>query len=99
MPIFSPGLGLGITLCEAKRVPDEMIYAAARALADQVQPEEFAKGSIYPALSRIQEVSAFIAAKVMEVAFDKGLAGIERPADLYEYARQEMYWPEYESYV
>ena len=76
-----------------------MFLAAARALADLVTEEDLAQGSLYPALSRVREVSASIAAAVAEVAFDEGLAGIERPADLPAFMRAQMYEPEYASAV
>jgi malate dehydrogenase (oxaloacetate-decarboxylating)(NADP+) len=44
-------------------------------------------------------VSANIATAVAEVAFRSGLAEIEKPADLLEYVRSQMYEPTYASYV
>ncbi len=58
-----------------------------------------AQGSLYPALSRVREVSARIAAAVAEVAFRENLAGIDRPADLHELMQQQMYDGHYVSYV
>jgi malate dehydrogenase (oxaloacetate-decarboxylating)(NADP+) len=90
-----PGVGLGIAACQARRVTDEMFLAAAGALARQVSDEDLASGCIYPRLTRIREVSAAIAVAVAEVAFARGLAGIEPPADLEAIIRAQMYDPRY----
>jgi malate dehydrogenase (oxaloacetate-decarboxylating)(NADP+) len=47
----------------------------------------------------VREVSAHIATAVAEVAFARGLAGVDRPADVQAYVRSQMYDPSYKSYV
>ena len=93
-----PGVGLGVVAVRASRVTDEMFMEAARALATHVSEDDLAQGSLYPPLNRVREVSAHIAAAVAEVAFRRGLAEIERPADLLELMRSQMYEPRYVSY-
>ena len=61
-----PGLGLGVISGKARRIPDEMFLAAARALAGEVTDEDFDTGRIYPPLKRIREVSIRIAVAVAE---------------------------------
>jgi malate dehydrogenase (oxaloacetate-decarboxylating)(NADP+) len=90
-----PGVGLGAIAVKARRVTDAMFMAAARTLAEQVGAEDLAQGSLYPPLAQVLEVSARIAAAVASVAFDDGLAGIERPADLLAHVREQMYDPRY----
>jgi malate dehydrogenase (oxaloacetate-decarboxylating)(NADP+) len=94
-----PGIGLGVVCTEAARVTDEMFYAAAKALADQVSGDDLKLGRVYPSLTRIREVSALIAVAVAEVAYEQGLARTPRPRDLYMYVKSQMYVPEYESYL
>jgi malate dehydrogenase (oxaloacetate-decarboxylating)(NADP+) len=94
-----PGVGLGTIVCDAKLIVDEMFYAAAKTLADHVSDEDLALGRIYPALTKIREVSALIAAAVAEVGYKDGLARKKRPADLLAYVKSLMYNPTYESYV
>jgi len=94
-----PGVGLGVVTVRSSRVTDTMFMAAARTLAASVSDEDLAQGSLYPALSRVREVSARIAAAVAEVAFRENLAGIDRPADLHELMQQQMYDGHYVSYV
>jgi malate dehydrogenase (oxaloacetate-decarboxylating)(NADP+) len=94
-----PGVGLGIVVSGATRVPDEMFFASARVLADLVSEEDLAQGRIYPSLANIREVSAHIAAKTAEVAYDRGLNTLPRPDDILAYVKEQMYEPVYQSYV
>jgi malate dehydrogenase (oxaloacetate-decarboxylating)(NADP+) len=91
-----PGIGLGAIASRAKRITDEMFLATARKLADLVTEDDLASGRIYPSLSRIQEVSAEIAAAVCEVAFARGLSDKPRPQDLLGYVKGQMYRPFYD---
>jgi malate dehydrogenase (oxaloacetate-decarboxylating)(NADP+) len=90
-----PGIGLGAIACGARLVTDEMFMAAAHALADLVSEADVAQGSLYPALPRIREVSAHIAAAVAEVASKRGLATGQAPNDLTAYIQSQMYDPNY----
>ena len=90
-----PGVGLGVIASGARRVTDEMFMAAARTLAALVTEEDLAQGSLYPALPRIREVSAGIAAAVAEVAYRRELAAMTPPADVLGYVESRMYNPRY----
>lgn len=94
-----PGVGLGLIAAQARRASDAMFLAAARALADQVTAKDLAQGSLYPALSRVREVSAHIAAAVVKVAVAEGVAGVKRRVRLLEFVRAQMYDPHYRSFV
>jgi len=94
-----PGVGLGLIASRARRATSEMFLAAAQSLADQVPQSDLDQGSLYPALARVRDVSAQIAAAVAEVAFERGLAGVPRPPDVHEFVRAQMYDPHYRSYV
>jgi malate dehydrogenase (oxaloacetate-decarboxylating)(NADP+) len=94
-----PGVGLGVVSARATRVTDEMFMAAARTLASCVKDEDLAQGSLYPPLNGVREVSARIATAVAEIAYRDDLATLERPDDLSEYIRGQMYDPRYVSYV
>lgn len=94
-----PGVGLGVIASGARRVTDEMFMRAARALAGLVTAEDLAQGSLYPALPRIREVSAHIAAEVARVAWDRGLATGTPPADFLRFVREQMYEPRYGAYA
>ena len=94
-----PGIGLGVVATEAKHVTDRMFSQAARALAEQVLESDLEMGRIYPALSRIREVSAHIGVAVAEEVFKENLSGIERPADMLEHIKACQWQPEYVSYL
>ncbi len=94
-----PGVGLGAIVSKTRRITNEMFMAAARTLAGLVDEADLAQGSLYPALSRIREVSAAIAAAVAESAYTDGLAGKPQPADVLADVRSQMYDPHYASYV
>jgi malate dehydrogenase (oxaloacetate-decarboxylating)(NADP+) len=94
-----PGVGLGVVSVRSTRVTDEMFMAAARTLAQHTSDADLAQGSLYPPLNRVREVSAHIAAAVAEVAYRDGLATLQRPDDLVEFMRAQMYDPSYVSYV
>ena len=90
-----PGVGLGVIASGARRVTDEMFMVAARTLAGLVTKQDLEQGSLYPALPRIREVSAHIAAAVAQVAYERGLASGEAPADVLAYVKSQMYDPRY----
>jgi len=94
-----PGVGLGVVSVRSTRVTDEMFMAAARTLAQHTSDADLAQGSLYPPLNRVREVSAHIAAAVAEVAYRDGLATLQRPDDLVDFMRAQMYDPSYVSYV
>jgi malate dehydrogenase (oxaloacetate-decarboxylating) len=93
--LIFPGLGLGVSVVQATRVSDEMIYAAADALAGLVN--EYRPGaSLLPSMSDLRLVAATVAKAVAETAERQGLA--RRPmtnpiSDIY----QRMWKPEYPS--
>nr|GEY58746.1 NADP-dependent malic enzyme-like isoform X2 [Tanacetum cinerariifolium] len=94
-----PGFGLGLIMCGATRVHDDLLLAASEGLAAQVQEEDFAKGRLYPPYSCIRKISANIAATVADKAYELGLASLlPRPADLVQFAESCMYDPTYPNY-
>jgi malate dehydrogenase (oxaloacetate-decarboxylating)(NADP+) len=94
-----PGVGLGVTAVESSLVTEEMFFAAAKALSEQVTDADLAQGRVYPPLANIRGVSAVIASAVAEVAYARGLARRERPADLAGHILSQMYQPVYRSYA
>ena len=90
-----PGVGLGAIASGTRLVTDEMFMEAAHALAHLVSEADIKQGSLYPALARIREVSAHIAAAVAYVAYKRGLATNQAPKDLIAYIRMQMYDPHY----
>jgi malate dehydrogenase (oxaloacetate-decarboxylating)(NADP+) len=94
-----PGVGLGAIATGTRLVTDEMFMSAAKALANLVPRSDLDQGSLYPALSRIREVSAHIGAAVAQNAYEHGLAAGPAPKDLLAYVQSHMYDPGYCDYV
>ena len=90
-----PALGRAATFVKAKTMPTGMFLAAARKLAELVSEDDLKRGSLYPSLNDIRPISEAIAVAVAEYAFEKGLAGIEKPQDLHAAIKASMYTPGY----
>ncbi|RMH22324.1 MAG: NAD-dependent malic enzyme [Gammaproteobacteria bacterium] len=90
-----PGVGLGVLACNASHVTDEMFLDAARTLASCVREEDLQRGSVYPSLSQIRDVSLEIAMAVVKRAHAQGLAQEPMPENLRETIATMMYDPTY----
>jgi len=94
-----PGVGLGALVSEASQVSDAMFLKAAQTLASLVSEEDLAMGRVYPALSKVREVSIHIATAVAEEAYRSGLARRARPDDIEADIRARVFNPNYYDYV
>ncbi len=94
-----PGVGFGALATGARQVTERMFLRAAYTLAAMVTPEDLALGRVYPALTKIRDVSLRIAAAVAEEAYGAGLATTPKPSDLMESLRERMFVPVYREYV
>jgi malate dehydrogenase (oxaloacetate-decarboxylating)(NADP+) len=90
-----PAVALAVYATQAKRVPDELFIAAAHGVADQVTAAELNSGLLYPPQSNILTTEMQAAVRVAEAIFQRGLARVERPADMAEFIASHMYKPEY----
>jgi len=89
-----PGLGFGSQVIQAKAVSEQMIHAAAKAVASSITKAEIAEGRIYPKLDRIRAISEFVAVEVAKMAIEQDLAQI-KPDSVEEYIHNLLYSPEY----
>jgi malate dehydrogenase (oxaloacetate-decarboxylating)(NADP+) len=94
-----PGVGLGAIASEASIITDDMFYVAATALAGEVSERDLALGRVYPSLTRIRDVSAHIATAVATLAYESGIAGKARPADVMADVQAHMFEPRYPRYA
>jgi malate dehydrogenase (oxaloacetate-decarboxylating)(NADP+) len=90
-----PGLGLGALQAGATRITNEMLIAAAKALAQAVSPARIQQGCLYPPLRDIREVSLQIAVAVADTAMQQGLLRQPLPADFRAKVAAAMYDPRY----
>jgi malate dehydrogenase (oxaloacetate-decarboxylating)(NADP+) len=94
-----PAMGMAIYATQAKRVTDEMFVLAARAVADQVTKQQLEEGMLYPPQANLLEVELTTAAKIAELIFARGLARVDKPADVNAFIRKHAYEPKYPSFV
>lgn len=94
-----PGVGLGVIASGANRVDNAMFSVAARELARLVTSADLELGRVYPALTRIREVSLAIGVAVAEYAYARGVARGPRPVDLAGQVRACMFQPDYIPYL
>jgi malic enzyme len=95
--LIFPGVGLGTLLGGIHEITDEMLTAAAFTLAGKVSEQELSSGMLFPAVTRLREVSAAVAAAVIAVA--GGANPTEPPSqDLVDEVRRLMWEPRYEEY-
>jgi malate dehydrogenase (oxaloacetate-decarboxylating) len=88
-----PGLGLGVTVARASRITDNMIAAAADAVArlsDATRPG----AALLPPVRDLRSVSAAVAIAVARSAVEEGLAqvAVDNPI---QQVHQAMWRPEY----
>jgi malate dehydrogenase (oxaloacetate-decarboxylating)(NADP+) len=94
-----PGVGLGAIASGTRLITDEMFMSAAKTLANLVPQSDLDQGSLYPALPRIREVSAHIAAAVAQIAYQQALAAGPTPNNLLAHVESHMYDPRYCDYL
>jgi malate dehydrogenase (oxaloacetate-decarboxylating) len=90
-----PGVGLGVTVCRARRVTDGMFLDAAKALAQMVTQEDLDETAVYPNLTRIRECSHAVACATVRRAVQQDYADEEILDGLEETIRSAMWAPEY----
>jgi len=94
-----PGVGLGLIGAGVRSVGDDIFLVAAQELASLVTPADLEQGRVYPPLSDIRKVSTAIAVKVLNYAYEKGIATtLPRPADSLSFIKSLQYTTEYDSF-
>jgi malate dehydrogenase (oxaloacetate-decarboxylating) len=93
-----PGVGLGVRAVMAKRVTDEMMMAAAHALAASVDARDLGD-SLLPPLADIRTVSRRIAIAVATTAIEQGHADPRSPEQIADAVDDTMWQPEYQTFT
>nr|WP_042179972.1 NAD-dependent malic enzyme [Kibdelosporangium sp. MJ126-NF4]CEL14132.1 NAD-dependent malic enzyme [Kibdelosporangium sp. MJ126-NF4]CTQ88499.1 NAD-dependent malic enzyme (EC 1.1.1.38) [Kibdelosporangium sp. MJ126-NF4] len=91
--LLYPGLGLGVVVSRARHVTDDMLTAAAQAIADMVDTHGPGAG-LLPRVDNLREMSARVAEAVVRTAIATGEAANE-PADVVQAVHDAMWQPEY----
>lgn len=90
-----PGIGLGVLAVRARRITDEMLMAAARALSECSPAMTDPDGSLLPPLSDLRQVSRRIALAIAAEAVRQGLTGPVSPDELESLIDAKMWEPRY----
>jgi malate dehydrogenase (oxaloacetate-decarboxylating) len=92
--LIFPGLGLGAIAAGASRITDGMIRAAARAIAQLVDPST-PGASLLPSVNRLRETSHAVAVAVAQAARLEGIATTALGGDVNGQVRRLMWRPAY----
>jgi malate dehydrogenase (oxaloacetate-decarboxylating) len=93
-----PGLALGILVSHARRVTDNMIMAATKALALLSPAREDSSKPLLPPVSDSRRVGLYVAEAVARQAMADGVAQIENPETLQAQLRAYVWEPVYLPY-
>jgi len=92
-----PGIALGVIAARIHHISEECFIVAAQTVADNVTEDDLKTGSLYPPLQKIKECSVQIATKLLQYAYDKGVATLyPEPKDKRAYVESHMYNFNYE---
>lgn len=93
-----PGIGLGVIASGARRVTENMLMAAANALADCSPKLQNPEADLLPDLSQIQQISKIIALKVAQAAMHDQIAPKMSLIELEQKIEDNFWKPEYRTY-
>lgn len=93
-----PGIGLGATAVKAKKVTDDMLWAATEALSKCSPVNQDKMAPLLPKLSEARMASEHVGLAVAEQARKEGLARISDDVDLRTLIKQSMWQPMYYPY-
>ncbi len=94
-----PGIGLGTLVAGADWISDDAFSAAAEALAGAVTDEELDSGLLYPAISRLREVTRAVAEAVVHQTAAEGHGSLSRRRSEAERVAASMWSPDYPELV
>ena len=93
-----PGIGAGAWLARAETISDGMLLGCAQAIHAALTEEDLAEGLVLPGSARLRNVAVDVAAEVMQVAANEGLATREVPADPHAFVADWQYRAQYQAY-
>lgn len=93
-----PGLGLGLIATKAKRMTDETLWAACKALTEFSPVKKNPTAPLLPSLDQAREVAKHMAVAVAKQVIKEGNALIEPEGDLEAHIEELMWEPKYLSY-
>uniref|UniRef100_A0A671RRP5 Malic enzyme n=1 Tax=Sinocyclocheilus anshuiensis TaxID=1608454 RepID=A0A671RRP5_9TELE len=95
-----PGVGLGVTACAMRHIPEDIFLVTAEAIAELVTEKNLAEGRLYPPLNSIREVSIKLAVKIAEYAYKSKMATLHpEPHDKEAFVRSLICSTDYEEFA
>ena len=82
---------MGVIASRATRIPDDMFLLAANVLSGLVSDKMLERGTVYPPLREIRNVSFEIATRIAAEAYRLGIATQIEPKDLKDLIRRNQY--------
>mmetsp|Transcript_24803 Transcript_24803/g.35730 ORF Transcript_24803/g.35730 Transcript_24803/m.35730 type:complete len:117 (+) Transcript_24803:146-496(+) len=98
---FCAGMGLAVSTCGLRRVTDEMFHASAVKIASLMSDKDVSKGILFPPLAQLRDVSAHVAAAIVEEAMKQNLVRDPPPPDeeIVDFMVTSMWIPYYDVLV
>ncbi|XP_028655935.2 NADP-dependent malic enzyme, mitochondrial-like [Erpetoichthys calabaricus] len=95
-----PGVALGVIACGVRHISDDIFLTTAEILAAEVTEQHLAEGRLYPPLHTIRDISLKIAVKIVDYAYNRGIASwYPEPKDKEAFIRSLVYSPDYDSFT
>ena len=91
-----PALALAVYVTKPKRIDDAMWLAAAQGCADQVRQSQRDKGMLFPRQNNILDVELNTATRIAMDIFERDLATVDQPADIFDWIKGQTYRPSYD---
>ncbi|VEN47867.1 unnamed protein product [Callosobruchus maculatus] len=87
-----PGVALGVLLSGIHHISERMFLIASETVASYVSEADLQRGSLYPPLSSIKEVSMQIAMKILDHAYEERIASVyPQPRNMQAYVQEYQY--------
>ena len=93
-----PGVGLGATAVGAAWLPDEVFLRAAETLAAATPEDAIGRGTLYPPMEKIRDVSRAIAVASANALIRRGLGNVEAGESVESAVDAQVWTPEYLPY-
>lgn len=91
-----PALALAVYVTKPKRIDDAMWLAAAKGCADQVKKSQREKGMLFPRQDHILDIEMNTATRIVMDIFERDLATVDEPADIFDWIKGQTYRPSYD---
>ena len=94
-----PGLGLAASVGGLKAFTDDVMFVAAKAIADSASDVDIENGRLFPRITSIRDVAAKVATDVLNFGFNENMTTTIKKHHVREgldqYVRRKMYYPTY----